>query len=180
MAYWLLQGNPAHWRIRDFFTDGHTSTVWTIRRFKDMIAPGDEVALWLSGKQGGVVAVGAVTGPPRFGTVGAEDEKYWTDAHDPERELWTVPVAFSRHFLDHPVPRATMKADERFAGGAIIRAPFAANPFPVEAEAWDAITERLPVVPEGSQMVAKTVLAGAAVAAAAATAVREALRSVLN
>lgn len=175
MAHWLLQCNPAHWRVQDFFTAGHSRTTWTIRRYRDRIETGDEVALWLTGKPGGVVALGTVTGPPDFGP----------PPHDPydiatrEAERWSIPVSFHRHFLDQPVTRAALKADERFADALILRAPSGGNPFPVEPAAWDAVLEQAPLTSDGSQLVAKTVQAGAAVAVAAATAVREALRSVV-
>ncbi len=218
MAHWLLQCNPAHWRIRDFFvTDGRTRTSWTVRRHRDRIAPGDDVAIWLSGKPGGVVAVGRVTGEPFHGTAAAADEEYWTGDHGRETERWHVPVEFTRHFLDEPITRETLRADERFAGSLIIRVPRGSNPFPVEPAEWPAIAERVPPLPGVSpqrdgadprqdgagprqdgaaprqdvtaprrdgaghpQVVAVTVRTAAAVVAAGAIAVREAVRSVVS
>ena len=189
MAHWLVQCNPGHWRIRDFFADGRTSTVWTVRRHRDRIAAGDDVAIWLSGKAGGVVAVGRVTGEPYYGAAAPADEKYWTGGHGRERERWLMPVEFTRHFLDEPITRETLKADERFAGSLIVRMPRGSNPFPVEPGEWAAVADRVPrppaVVPwrddDGNpQMVAATVRTAAAVVAAGATAVREALRSVVS
>ena len=189
MAHWLLQGNPAHWRIRDFFMDGRTSTVWTVRRHRDRIARGDDVALWLSGTAGGVVAVGRVTGEPYHGVAAPADEKYWAGTHGRDRERWLVPVRFDRHFLDEPISRETLKADPRFAGALILRVPRGANPFPVEPAEWPAIAERVPPRPAvlpwrddagHPQLVATTVRTAAAVVAAGATAVREAFRSVVS
>jgi hypothetical protein len=57
-----LRCNPTHWRIRDFFDDGRDSTAWTIRRHRDDISAGDDVAIWLSGRRSGVAALGKVTG----------------------------------------------------------------------------------------------------------------------
>jgi hypothetical protein len=53
--------------------------------------------------------------------------------------------------------------------------PGGGNPFPLEPDQWQAITERVP--PE-LHLVGKTVLGAAALAAAGATAIREAVRSV--
>jgi predicted RNA-binding protein with PUA-like domain len=178
MAHWLLQCNESHWRIRDFFTDGRTGTVWTIRRHRDQIAAGDDVGVWLSGKQGGVVAIGRVTGEPCHGTATEADERYWTGTHDHATERWLVPVEFSRHFLDAPIRRDTLTADHRFAKSLILRVPRGANPFPVAADEWAAITDRVP--PAGPHMIAATVRGAAAVVAAGATAVREAFRSAVG
>jgi hypothetical protein len=172
MAHWLLQGNPLSWRIHDFFTAGHTRTTWTLRRNHDQAAAGDDVALWLTGREGGVVAIGVVTGPATYGPASSYDLQ-----HD---EGWTLPVSFHRHFLDEPVSRAALKADERFASEQILRAPGSGNPFPLSPEAWAAVLEQVPPSSDGSQLVARTVMVGAAVAAGAATAVREAFRSVTS
>src|SRR5690349_11943019 len=99
MAYWLLQCNTSHWRIRDFFTDGHTGTTWTIRQHWKRMAPGDGVAVWLSGAGGGVAALGHVTAEPRLGT---PDTEYWT-VPGGDAEQWVVPVEFAQHFVDRPI-----------------------------------------------------------------------------
>jgi predicted RNA-binding protein with PUA-like domain len=174
MAHWLLQGNPAHWRIHDFFTAGHSRTTWAVRRSHSLVTPGDDVALWVSGRPGGVVALGTVTGPAQFGP--PPPDPYDLLHRDADR--WSIPVSFHRHFLDQPVSRATLKADERFADSPILRAPGAGNPFPLTPAAWEAVMEHAPLGSDGSQLVARTVMVGAAVAAGAVTAVREAFRSV--
>ena len=188
MAHWLLQCNPAHWRVREFFDAGRTSTVWTVRRHRDRIAPGDDVGIWLSGRAGGVVAVGRVTGAPYYGEAAPADEKFWAGGHGREKERWLMPVHFDRVFLDTPITRDELKADERFAGSLIIRMPRGSNPFPVEAAEWPAVAERVPAPPavmpwrDGDghpQVVAATVRTAAAVVAAGATAVREAFRSLV-
>jgi hypothetical protein len=171
MAHWLLQGNPAHWRIHDFFAAGHARTTWPIRRHRETIAAGDDVVLWLTGNRGGVVALGVVTGAASLGPASPYDLRH--------ADGWAVPVSFHRHFLDQPVGRATLKADDRFAGSQILRAPGGGDPFPLTPAAWEAVVEHAPLSSDGSQIVAKTVQAGAAVAAAAAIAVREAFRSVV-
>ena len=55
-------GNPAKWRVHEFFADGKQLDNWSITRYRDQIQEGDDVALWLAGHDGGVVALGTVTG----------------------------------------------------------------------------------------------------------------------
>jgi predicted RNA-binding protein with PUA-like domain len=178
MAYWLLQCNESHWRIRDFFTDGRTGTVWHIRQHWKRMSPGDGVAVWLSGKDGGVAAVGQVAGEPYQGTPEAADEQYWAVDHRVKGERWLVPVEFSAHFPGHPIRRDVLEADPRFAHALILRMAGGRNPYPLEEGEWAAITERVP--PPGPHVVATAVRGAAVAVAVGATAVREAGRSVVG
>jgi predicted RNA-binding protein with PUA-like domain len=143
VAHWILQFNPAKWRIRDFFDDGRDSGVWTVRRYLHDISAGDDFAIWFSGRRSGVAALGKVTRGASFGSVAAEDERYWTEGHEREQHRWTIPVRFTQHFLDDPIPRSELTSDDRFKHSLIIRCAGGANPFPVEPSAWKAITDRV-------------------------------------
>ena len=82
MAHWILQCDPRQWHIRDSFDTGRDTTVWTIRRHQREIAPGDDVAIWLSGQGSGIAALDTATGSARFGWVSAGDEGWWTVTHE--------------------------------------------------------------------------------------------------
>jgi hypothetical protein len=60
MAHWLLQANPQRWRIDDFFRENPPSALdaWSITRYLDKVAAGDDIALWRAGPDAGVVALG--------------------------------------------------------------------------------------------------------------------------
>jgi hypothetical protein len=179
MGHWIVQANPAHWRIRDFFDDGHRSISWTVRRHRDRIAAGDDVALWLSGRAGGVVAVGRVAAEPYHGTEPEWATAYRTEGHEDREERWLMPVEFAHVFLDDPVRRDTLRADRRFAGALILRMAGGGNPFPVTGAEWPAIAGRVPR--RGEHAVVATAVRGtAALVAGGATAVREAVRSVVG
>jgi len=139
---WLLQYNPAHEQPGDH---------WPIRRYRDRITVGDEVALWASGPGGGVTGLGQVTA----------------------KSANTVQIGNVRTF---PVIRRELLRDEpRFANALILRMPGGGNPFPLDAAQWQAVADH---VPAELHLVGKTVLGAAALAAAGATAIREAVRSV--
>ncbi|MEV4348469.1 EVE domain-containing protein [Actinoplanes sp. NPDC049596] len=114
MAHWLLQHNPA----RGHCGDGD----WVIRRYRDRIAAGDDVALWHSGRAGGVAAIGKVVSGPHESAGGT-----------------AVGVRFERWF---PVAREELQRDPRFHDALILRMPAGGNPFPVEPDQWQAISER--------------------------------------
>lgn len=173
MAHWILQANPAHWRVRDLFAGGRKGTVWPVRRYRDAVAAGDDVALWVCGPGGGVVAVGRVIGEP---FQGRPDKRLWTG--DPARTT-VLPVEFGTEFLDRPIGREMLRADDRFAGSLILRMAGGGNPFPVTGPQWAAIAERVPGAGEHA-VVATFVRGAAATTAGAVTAVREALRAAVQ
>jgi hypothetical protein len=173
MAHWILQANPAHWRIRELFAGGRKGTVWPVRRYRDTVAAGDDVALWRSGPDGGVVALGRIIGEP---FEGRPDRRLWTG--DPAKTT-LLPVEFGTEFLDRPICREALRADDRFAGSLILRMAGGGNPFPVTADEWPAIAERVPRAGEHA-VVATIVRGAAATTAGAVTAVREALRAAVQ
>ncbi|MDP9795197.1 hypothetical protein J2S43_003709 [Catenuloplanes nepalensis] len=118
MAHWLVQANAAAWRERE----DREVREWCVKRYRDRVAAGDDIGLWLTGGVG-LVAIGRVTGPPYR----------WADGS------WHAPVEFARHFFDDPVSRAELLADPGFAGSAILRMPGAANPFPITDGEWRAL-----------------------------------------
>jgi predicted RNA-binding protein with PUA-like domain len=142
MAHWLLQANPQRWRIDDFFRENPASALdaWSITRYLDEVAAGDEIALWRAGPDAGVVALGQVTGPP-FEHAGAADD-YWEDREKADRTRWSLPVRLSEVFTDAPVARDELRHDPQFAHAAILQQPFAGNPFPLTDGEWRAILNR--------------------------------------
>jgi predicted RNA-binding protein with PUA-like domain len=139
MAHWLVQSNPAKWRVREFFAHGNQLESWSITRYRDQIQQGDDVALWLSGREAGVVALGVVTGDVE--DVVGDDGPYWTDPADAHAVRMRMPLRLTEAFLDAPVTREELRHDRRFAGATILSQPFAGNPFPLTDEAWTAILD---------------------------------------
>jgi predicted RNA-binding protein with PUA-like domain len=142
MAHWLLQGNPKRWRIADFLAEHSPEelTNWSVTRYRDELQPGDDLALWRTGPDAGVIALGQVTGPV-YEAVGAADE-YWQDREQAQRAHWWLPLRLTEVFLDAPVTREELRHDPAFAQAAILRQPFAGNPFRLSHAEWTAILDR--------------------------------------
>lgn len=140
---WLLRYNPAREQPGD---------QWAIRRYRDRVRAGDEVALWATGRGGGVSGLAEVRSSGGSSVVEIEN-------------LRTFPV----------IRREVLREDERFAGALILRMPGGGNPFPLSPAEWQAILDR---VPAELHLIGKTVLGAAALAVAGATALREAVKSV--
>jgi predicted RNA-binding protein with PUA-like domain len=142
MAHWLLQGNPQRWRMDDFFREHRADELrtWSVTRYLDQVHKGDDLALWRSGRDAGVIALGHVTGPP-YEAPGDTDE-YWQDLEKADRSRWWLPIRLTEVFLDAPVTRVELRHDPRFAQAAILRMPAAGSPFPLSDQEWMAILDR--------------------------------------
>jgi hypothetical protein len=139
MTHWLVQSNPAKWRVREFLADGNQLEGWSITRYRDQIQEGDDVALRLAGRDAGVVALGVVTGGVE--EVAGDDDRYWTDHADAEAVRTRMPLRLTEVFLDAPITREELRHDPRFAGATILSQPFAGNPFLLTDEEWAAILD---------------------------------------
>jgi predicted RNA-binding protein with PUA-like domain len=142
MAHWLLQSNPQRWRIADFLADRGSDelTTWSVTRYRDEVQPGDDFALWRTGRDAGVIALGQVTGLV-YEAAGVADE-YWQDMEQAERTHWWLPLRLTEVFLDQPVTREELRHDPAFAQAAILRQPFAGNPFRLSDAEWSVILRR--------------------------------------
>jgi hypothetical protein len=140
MAHWLVQGNPAKWRVHEFFADGNQLDSWSITRYRDQIQEGDDVALWLAGDDGGVVALGTVTGEVED-VFGGDVDPYWVRREDADAVRMRMPLRLTELFLDDPITREELGHDPRFTGAAILSQPFAGNPFPLTDDQWAAILD---------------------------------------
>jgi predicted RNA-binding protein with PUA-like domain len=142
MAHWLLQSNPERWRIDDFLAERGPEklTSWSVTRYRDEVQAGDDLALWRTGPDAGVIALGEVTGPV-YEAIGEADE-YWQDVEQAERARWWLPLRLTELFLDTPVTREELRHEPAFAQAAILRQPFAGNPFRLSDAEWNAIVTR--------------------------------------
>jgi hypothetical protein len=63
VRHWILQANPRRYRLFDALRDGYEISSWSVVHLRDEIAAGAEFALWVSGEERGVYALGVVTEP---------------------------------------------------------------------------------------------------------------------
>jgi predicted RNA-binding protein with PUA-like domain len=140
MTYWILQANPARYRVAEALADASSIRTWTVARYRRAIVPGDRFALWVSGARGGVYALGSVTAGAYFIP---GDDRYWVNPAEAERPAWRVGIRIEE-VLPTPILRAELAEDPAFAGASIIRMPGGGNPFPVTEPQWQAIESRRP------------------------------------
>lgn len=76
MAYWILQARPEIYDALGALSEEAGIDRWRVARHRNDIAPGDEFALWISGRDSGVYALGVVTEPV---TRGSDPDPFWQD-----------------------------------------------------------------------------------------------------
>jgi hypothetical protein len=101
MAHWLVQGNPAKWRVHEFFADGNQLDNWSITRYRDQIQEGDDVALWLAGRNAGVVGLGTVTGEAED-VFGGDIDPYWVRQEDADAVRMRMPLRLNEALVTDP------------------------------------------------------------------------------
>jgi hypothetical protein len=65
MAFWIFKCNPDQYQLSDRLADPNPTISWRITRYRDEIAPGDTVFIWVTGRDRGVRAVMRVDEAPR-------------------------------------------------------------------------------------------------------------------
>jgi 5-methylcytosine-specific restriction enzyme A len=140
MARWILQSSPGRYRLQEALLDGFHIRSWTVARYLQEIARGDEIAMWISGPDGGVYVLGHVTTSAELSA--EEPDPYWVDPAENTDAAWHIGIQLGEP-LAEPIPRHVLAADSEFAGTAIMRMPGGGNPFPVTDAQWHALASRI-------------------------------------
>ncbi|MFH8385455.1 EVE domain-containing protein [Kitasatospora sp. NPDC018058] len=138
MTAWVLVCNPTRFRLEDLRADGGELDSWTVRRYLNEIHKGDQFALWISGPDGGVVALGEFTGEPYWNDSEETDHQYWAEPPGPRH---AVPLRVTQ-WLESPIPRTWFTDHEAFANAGILSQPFAGNPHRLTDEQWETLADR--------------------------------------
>jgi EVE domain len=137
---WLLQANPKKWDIWSWWEDQRSDLdSWTIAIHTDDVKRNDDFALWISGPQAGVYAIGKFRsgyyGPFRV------SGGYWIDP--PQGDVYGVDIEATRYLFDHPILKPDLAADPDFSRSLVLRMPGTANPIPLKPHEWQAIKRRV-------------------------------------
>lgn len=137
--HWLLVANPDVWDVWDWAESDEDFEGWTISQSYDEITNGDKVALWISGPEAGIYAIGRTTsGAETFVPPTVNEARRWKKKPDPARTRY-VYADIDRYFFDHPIRKTERAADPDFANSLVLRMPRGRNPFPVTPTEWAAL-----------------------------------------
>jgi len=149
MANWLFQESPDQFhRDRAPGSDERDRPrQFNVARYHQLLSPGDNAAIWVSGRDSGVYGLATIA-PNPAGDADIYDRRIqpdndWLPGSKRKRVVPTVNFGSDARWLQKPIPRSILKADPRFVDAPILRAPFQANPFPLTDKQWQAITSRV-------------------------------------
>jgi hypothetical protein len=137
-----MQINPRVWDVFAWWEDDQEELdTWSLSGPATQAVPGDRFALWLSGREAGVYAVGrlASTAYPSSRPRG----RYWLQppTHGP---YFGIDLSVDLYLFDRPIWKADLQIDPDFANALILRMPQSRNPIRVTDSEWAAIQRRLP------------------------------------
>lgn len=135
---WVFQANPNQFDLTEALKHLRIFR-WRVTKFKDRIRSGDDVYVWLSGSEGGLVARGTVITNPNLMGNAPEEVPYMLEEPEEEKRL---SVAIEIHsVLDHPISRVTLKDHATLSSLSILKQPQGTNfsLTDIQAESLDLI-----------------------------------------
>lgn len=137
MTAWILTCNPERFDIHALRRAGEDLDSWTVRVHLNDMVDGEPFALWVTGTNAGIIAIGHLIDSPIQIPPPTTNDPHWKVNSEAE---WAVPVQVDS-WLDNPVPKASLQGDQRLREAKILRQPFAANPLRLTDNELEAITE---------------------------------------
>ncbi|MBB3205164.1 putative restriction endonuclease [Rhodopirellula rubra] len=138
---WIFQAVPAYFDLTNALNHLRIFR-WEINQFKNDIRAGDDVYLWLTGTDGGLVAHGTVITDPQI-MGGAPEELPFVVELNEEEDRLRAAIEIDTVF-DHPVSRATLQNNPELSSAKILKQTRGTN-FPLtksEADSLEAICPR--------------------------------------
>ncbi|WP_310586727.1 AAA family ATPase [Telluribacter sp. SYSU D00476] len=118
IAYWIFQGNPDIYNIKDALRDEHLKT-WRITAYAHKIKLNDKVILWVTGNQGGCYALAEVASDVYEGAEEEIEKSYYSDINSSVFGK-RVAITVTKNLIESPIVRDQVKnnpAFDKFMGG---------------------------------------------------------------
>jgi hypothetical protein len=137
---WLFQANP---KVFDFVgwlekqKPGNTGT-WTVSAYWKQMKEGDPVVFWLSGRSGGIYALGELIGEPYERTEVPTPEEKETKPY--LKHPYIVGYRLTHILLEEPITRDMVLTHPVLRNLVVLKFPNATN-FDVKPKEWAAIQE---------------------------------------
>lgn len=138
MTYWLFQGNPKYYRVREAIKD-FEQMPWLVTRYAKQIVVGDGVLVWIAGQDAGLYAIAEIAEPPQI-LDHKPDSAYWLDSSRASSDQPLAKIRFTHKLLNQPLLRRDLKQDPVLKDLLVIRTPNSTN-FRVTPEQWQRVHE---------------------------------------
>ncbi|MGB7604539.1 MAG: AAA family ATPase [Lutisporaceae bacterium] len=124
-ACWIFQGNPKYYDVVGAINDLDKIT-WAVNQYPKQIKDGDKAYIWLSGSDGGIIAVGSIMCNPEMKEPDTDDPYSRGESLKTEPYL-AVDIKIERKLTSSIVLRSVLLADERTKRLEILTYPGATN-----------------------------------------------------
>ena len=135
--YWIFQANPRVYRIHESLSKENEEW-WNLNQHANKVRVGDSIAIWISGGEAGVYALGSVVEGPIAMPDSIRGQGYWRDSANGKMQKPRVRVRYDRILLDRPLLKLFLEADPRLWDLGIIRSPRGTN-YPLLWAEWEAL-----------------------------------------
>lgn len=135
--HWVFQANPTRYRIHNSLKQ-ETEEWWNLNQHVEKIRIGDSIAVWVSGTEAGIYALGKVIEGPIDRPDSVQGQGYWADAAEGLKSKPRVRVRYNQLLFERPLLKVFLEADPDLWDLSVIRAPRGTN-FPVRPEEWRAL-----------------------------------------
>jgi hypothetical protein len=136
---WIFQAKPGIYDILNALSNPKLDIQrWQVNQNRNRIKKGDVALIWMSGKEGGIYAVGEVVTNPAFMPDSPESDKYWiSEKHRADSRL-RVDIRITKKLVNNPIFRDYLKGIAELQNLSILKYAQATN-FPVSKEEWEII-----------------------------------------
>lgn len=136
---WLFQANPDRYRIVDSLRI-EPDEWWNLNQHASEVSVGDNVAIWLSGENAGLYALGSVAEGPIKMADSERGQSYWKLEEDGKKVKPRVRVTYHRVITDRPLLKTFLLLSPEFRNLRVIRSPRGTN-FVLDDVEWSALVE---------------------------------------
>ena len=138
---WIFQANPKRYDILNAVDDSNIGdNHWLVNQCKNYISKGDLCLIWMSGKDGGIYAVGEITSNPEYLIDSEAESKYWFSDDDKEKKKLRVKFIYKTKLANNPLSRDEIKNVPELKNLSIFKQPQGTN-FPVTDEEWELLSK---------------------------------------
>lgn len=143
--YWIFQFNPKKYNWFGWIKQKRLSEQWLVSRFDNIISEGDKVAIWASGKESGIYAIGKTITHPFRKPLNPEQAKYYRpeakNVIDKFKEKSSISITYLKVFVEKPISKYTCKNDAVLSSLEILGNFTEATNFRIEKIQWTKILE---------------------------------------
>lgn len=136
---WLFQSNPEYWSLSNWLRDRREGDEGehSVRAHREEIRPGDRIALWQSGPEGGVYALGEI-----ISEVYERPAGEWSKRRGETAETENAVRFRLTKKIDPPILRNHILEDPALSGLDVVRQPRGTN-YRLTPEQWKALEDRI-------------------------------------